>query len=126
MLRANPDLFDERPQAPKRPLAATTLRQQREHLRLAASVLVQAGEVITSLSGLVRPERFKTVLLTGTMTEACLDILETLFGRPGPFSVLSAVQLRPEPSYWLAACPDEGACGLGAGGTAGGRERGVR
>jgi hypothetical protein len=33
-LRANPDLFDERPEAPKRPLAATTLRQQREHLRL--------------------------------------------------------------------------------------------
>ena len=52
-------------------------------------------------------EGFKTVLLTGTMTESCLDILETLFGRPGPFSVVSAVQLRPEPSYWFGACPDE-------------------
>src|SRR5262249_47962746 len=40
-LRANPDPFDERPEAPKRPLAATTLRQQREHLRLAASILVR-------------------------------------------------------------------------------------
>ena len=29
-LRANPDLFDERPEAPKRPLSATTLRQQRD------------------------------------------------------------------------------------------------
>jgi integrase len=61
-LRANPDLFDERPGAPTRPLAATTLRQQREHLRLAASILVQNGEVITSLADLVMPERFKRIL----------------------------------------------------------------
>jgi integrase len=61
-LRANPDLFDERPEAPKRPLAATTVRQQREHLRLAASVLLQDGEDIASLSDLVKPERFKKVL----------------------------------------------------------------
>jgi integrase len=61
-LRANPDLFDERPEAPKRPLAATTLRQQREHLRLAASILLQEGEVIASLADLVKPQRFKKVL----------------------------------------------------------------
>ena len=61
-LRANPDLFDERPEAPKRPLAASTLRQQREHLRLAASILVQNGEVIASLADLVVRERFKRIL----------------------------------------------------------------
>jgi integrase len=61
-LRANPDLFDERPEAPKRPLAATTLRQQREHLRLAASILMQTGEATVSLAELVRPARFKTIL----------------------------------------------------------------
>jgi integrase len=61
-LRANPDLFDERPEAPKRPLAATTLRQQREHLRLAASILMQEGEVIASLADLVKPQPFKKVL----------------------------------------------------------------
>jgi integrase len=60
--RANPDPFDERPQAPKRPLAATTLRQHREHLRLAASILVQNGEMIGSLADLVEPERFKRIL----------------------------------------------------------------
>ena len=60
--RADPDLFDDRPGAPKRPLAATTLRQQREHMRLAASILVQNGEEIASLADLVRPERFKTIL----------------------------------------------------------------
>ena len=42
-MRANPDLFDERPHAPTRPLAASTLRQQREHVRLAASVLIESG-----------------------------------------------------------------------------------
>jgi integrase len=61
-LRANPDLFDERPEAPKRPLAATTLRQQREHLRLAASILVENGEAIACLADLVVPERFKRIL----------------------------------------------------------------
>jgi integrase len=61
-LRADPDLFDERAEAPKRPLAASTLRQQREHLRLAASVLMQDGEDIGSLADLVKRERFKKVL----------------------------------------------------------------
>src|SRR5262249_4141813 len=61
-LRAKPDLFDERPEAPKRPLADTTLRQQREHLRLAASILAQDGEVVASLADLVRRENFKKIL----------------------------------------------------------------
>jgi integrase len=60
--RAKPDLFDERPEAPKRPLAATTLRQQREHLRLAASILARDGEAVVSLADLVRPQAFKKVL----------------------------------------------------------------
>jgi integrase len=61
-LRADPDPFDERPETPRRPLAATTIRQQREHLRLAASILVKEGEVIDCLADLVTPERFKSVL----------------------------------------------------------------
>jgi len=64
-MRADPDIFDERPNAPKKPLAASTLQQQREHLRLAASVLVESGipvEEVASLADLVQPERFKTIL----------------------------------------------------------------
>jgi len=61
-LRETPDVFDERPEAPKRPLAASTLRQQREHLRLAASILAQNGERVESLAELVTPERFKSIL----------------------------------------------------------------
>jgi integrase len=60
--RADPDVFDQRPETPKRPLAASTIRQQREHLRLAASVITQNGERPTLLNDLVTPERFKTIL----------------------------------------------------------------
>jgi hypothetical protein len=67
--RANSDPFDERPEAPRRPLAAATIRQQREHLRLAASILVQKEEAICSLADLVRRERFKQVLLHYHMTK---------------------------------------------------------
>lgn len=63
-MRAAPDLFDERLNAPRRPLAATTLRQQREHLRLAASVLNKNGNTreINSLADLIDPEAFKSIL----------------------------------------------------------------
>jgi integrase len=60
--REKPDLFDERPEAPKRPLAATTLRQQREHLRLSASILMEDGEPVVCLADLTKPEAFKKVL----------------------------------------------------------------
>jgi integrase len=64
-MRADPDIFDERPNVPKKPLAQSTLHQQGVHLRLAASILIDSGipvEEITSLADLVQPERFKTVL----------------------------------------------------------------
>lgn len=56
---------------------------------------------------LLRLTSFPTLLLTATVTESCLDTLETLFGQPGPFRVVSSVQLRPEPSYWFARCPGQ-------------------
>jgi ATP-dependent DNA helicase RecQ len=56
---------------------------------------------------LLRLTSFPTLLLTATVTESCLDTLETLFGRPGSFQVVSSVQLRPEPAYWFAYCSGE-------------------
>jgi ATP-dependent DNA helicase RecQ len=53
---------------------------------------------------LLRLTSFPTLLLTATVTESCLDTLETLFGQPGDFQVVSSVQLRPEPSYWFVWC----------------------
>lgn len=55
----------------------------------------------------VPADPFRTLLVTATLTEGCLDTLETLFGQPGPLGVLAAAQLRPEPSYWSAHCGDE-------------------
>lgn len=52
-------------------------------------------------------EAFRTVLLTATLTEEALAALHTLFGEPGPFEHVSAVTLRPEPSYWIARCNSE-------------------
>jgi superfamily II DNA/RNA helicase len=49
---------------------------------------------------------FITLLLTATLTETGLDTLETLFGEPGPLAVVSAPQLRPEPSYWAIPVSD--------------------
>jgi len=56
---------------------------------------------------LLRLSSFNTLLLTATLTASCLDTLETLFGQPDGFQVVSAVQLRPEPSYWFAWCETE-------------------
>ena len=64
-MRADPDVFDERPSAPRRKLAASTLKAQSEHLRLAASVLIESGlsvAGIKALADLVQPEQFKTIL----------------------------------------------------------------
>ena len=64
-MRDQPDLFDERPNAPRRQLSASTLQAQSEHLRLTASVLIESGvdvDDIKSLADLVQPERVKTVL----------------------------------------------------------------
>ncbi|MEA5572613.1 protein DpdF [Calothrix sp. UHCC 0171] len=54
---------------------------------------------------LLRLSSFNTLLLTATLTESCLDTLETLFGQD--LQVISAVQLRPEPAYWFKRCASE-------------------
>lgn len=46
-------------------------------------------------------EPFKTLLLSATLTQETLETLRSLFGPPDNFSLVSAVHLRPEPSYWF-------------------------
>jgi len=50
---------------------------------------------------------FPTILLSATITESGLNTLESLFGQSVAFQMISANQLRPEPSYWFAYCQDE-------------------
>lgn len=96
-MRANPDPFDERPTAPVRPLAASTIQQQRTHLRLAASVLVESGvpmEELTSLAELVEPERFKMVLR---------HYHQRASGQPNAFAVGLAITLIQVAHHHLGA-----------------------
>lgn len=44
----------------------------------------------------------RTLLLSATLTENSLATLETLFGDGAPIRSLAAVNLRPEPDYWIA------------------------
>lgn len=44
----------------------------------------------------------RTILLSATLPESTLDTLRGLFGG-GAFHQIAAVQLRPEPDYWVAA-----------------------
>jgi integrase len=101
-MRANPDLFDERPTAPKQPLAESTLRQQKEHLRLAVSVLVEAGVVavedIRSLADLVEPEGFKAVLR---------HYHQRAGGQPNAFVVCLATTLIQAAQYHVGATAEE-------------------
>jgi integrase len=100
-MRGNPDLFDERPNAPSRPLAASTLRQQRMHVRLAASILIESGlpgQEITSLANLVEPERFKTVLR---------HYHEGANGQPNAFAVCLAKTIIQIAYHHVGASPDE-------------------
>jgi integrase len=100
-MRAHPDLFDERPNAPRRALAASTLGAQSEHLRLSASVLIQSDvnvDDIKSLADLVQPERVKTVL-RHYHTRAN--------GQPNAFVVCLAKTLLQVAYHYLDAAPEE-------------------
>ena len=100
-MRGNPDLFDERPNAPTRKLAAGTLQSQREHLRLAASVLVENGidvDDITSLADLVRPGYVKTILRHYHLQAN---------GQPNAFVVCLVQTFLQVAQYYLNASADE-------------------
>ncbi len=100
-LRAEPDVFDERPHAPRRPLAASTLRGQSEHLRLAGSILVESGvavEEINCLADLVQPERFKTVLR---------HYHSRANGQPNAFASCLAQTLTQVAKHYVGATADE-------------------
>jgi len=87
-LRREPDIFAAEGSVPRRPLAAFTLRQQREHLRIAAShVARKIGEVGgggEQLADLVTPEAFKSVLR---------HFYERAQGNPNAFAIAIAKTL---------------------------------
>ena len=52
-------------------------------------------------------QRMRTLLLSATLTNSSLETLRTLFGIEGQFESLAAVQLRPEPDFWVAPAASE-------------------
>lgn len=46
-----------------------------------------------------RGEALRTILMSATLTSETLGVLESLYGEPGPFQMVAAVHLRPEPRY---------------------------
>lgn len=51
---------------------------------------------------------FKTLLATATLTQDTLQVLRSLFDKPGPFLYVGAPAIRPEPEYWHSTNLDEG------------------
>ena len=51
------------------------------------------------LSSSPAESRFITLLMTATLAERDLQTVEDLFASPGPYELIAAVKLRPEPSY---------------------------
>src|SRR5262245_35664017 len=100
-MRADPDVFDERPNAPRRPLAESTLHSQSEHLRLSASALDQSGVPlweIKSLAELIRPERFKAILR---------HYHKRANGQPNAFAICLAQTLIQVAKHYLDVMPNE-------------------
>lgn len=52
-------------------------------------------------------QELRTIMLSATLTDSSLDTLRSLFGSESDFESLAAVQLRPEPDYWIAASTTE-------------------
>jgi ATP-dependent DNA helicase RecQ len=49
----------------------------------------------------------RTIMLSATLTDSSLETLRSLFGAESNFESLAAVQLRPEPDYWIAPSTSE-------------------
>ncbi len=99
-LRRNPDVFAAEGSVPRRPLADTTLRQQREHLRIAASLVARqngGANQIRGLSDLVTPDAFKVVLR---------HFYERAQGKPNAFAISIAKTLIDVARFHVGVSPD--------------------
>lgn len=59
------------------------------------------------LSAAPSGQALRTIMLSATLTDSSLETLRSLFGAESDFESLAAVQLRPEPDYWIAPCTNE-------------------
>lgn len=59
------------------------------------------------LSAAPAGQALRTIMLSATLTDSSLETLRSLFGAESNFESLAAVQLRPEPDYWIAPVSNE-------------------
>jgi len=59
------------------------------------------------LSAAPAGQALRTIMLSATLTDSSLETLRSLFGAESNFESLAAVQLRPEPDYWIAPFSNE-------------------
>jgi ATP-dependent DNA helicase RecQ len=59
------------------------------------------------LSAAPPSKALRTIMLSATLTDSSLETLRSLFGAERNFETLAAVQLRPEPDYWIAPTASE-------------------
>lgn len=59
------------------------------------------------MSAAPREQTPRTIMLSATLTDTSLETLRSLFGGEGLFESFAAVQLRPEPDYWIASLASE-------------------
>lgn len=59
------------------------------------------------LSAAPAGQALRTIMLSATLTDSSLETLRSLFGAESDFESLAAVQLRPEPDYWIAPLTSE-------------------
>ena len=59
------------------------------------------------LSAAPAGQALRTIMLSATLTDSSLETLRSLFGAESNFESLAAVQLRPEPDYWIAPSTNE-------------------
>ena len=59
------------------------------------------------LAAAPKDQTLRTIMLSATLTDSSLETLRSLFGAESDFESLAAVQLRPEPDYWIAASTNE-------------------
>ncbi|WP_322997427.1 protein DpdF [Castellaniella sp.] len=59
------------------------------------------------LSAAPAGQALRTIMLSATLTDSSLETLRSLFGAESNFESLAAVQLRPEPDYWIAPSINE-------------------
>jgi superfamily II DNA/RNA helicase len=59
------------------------------------------------LSAAPSGQALRTIMLSATLTDSSLETLRSLFGAESNFESVAAVQLRPEPDYWIAKSTNE-------------------